>query len=41
MRPEGWVFMGISWSMILGLLLFSLVRTLKTRDNQKQNRDIN
>jgi Na+/melibiose symporter-like transporter len=39
MRPEGWLFMIISWSAILALFLFSMVRTLKEKDNKEQNRN--
>jgi Na+/melibiose symporter-like transporter len=39
MRPEGWLFMIISWSVILALFLFSMVRTLKEKDSKEKNRD--
>jgi hypothetical protein len=29
----GWIFMGASWLLILGLFAFSLVRTLRQKGN--------
>jgi len=34
MRIEGWIFLGISWGVILGLFVFSLIRTLREKDSQ-------
>jgi len=31
MRPGGWLFMGLSWGLILLLFVFSLIRTLRGR----------
>jgi hypothetical protein len=38
MRFDGWIFMILSWSVILALFAFSMVRTLrgKRRDNLKE-----
>lgn len=35
MRPDGWVLMIVSWTVIIGLQIFALVRTLqsKTKSN--------
>jgi hypothetical protein len=35
MRPEGWIFMIISWSVILALFFYSLIRTLRSKDSNK------
>jgi hypothetical protein len=32
MRIEGWIFMLASWAVILGLTVFSLIRTLREKD---------
>jgi len=32
MRLSGWIFMGVSWLIILALFLFSLIRTLRGRE---------
>ncbi len=37
MRPSGWLFMAISWFVILVLFLFSMVRTLREKDKEKQD----
>lgn len=37
MRPEGWLFMVIGWSVILALFLFSMSRTLRTKDNRRED----
>lgn len=37
MRPEGWLFMIISWSVILALFIFSMERTLREKDNQNKD----
>lgn len=29
MTIGGWIFMAVSWAVILGLFIFSMVRTLK------------
>jgi hypothetical protein len=29
MTAAGWIFMGLSWGVILGVFAFSLTRTLK------------
>jgi hypothetical protein len=38
MRFDGWIFMAVSWLVILALFAFSMVRTLrgKRRDNLKE-----
>lgn len=37
MRPEGWIFMIISWTAILSVFIFCLIRTLGSKDiNGKQ-----
>jgi preprotein translocase subunit YajC len=36
MRSEGWVFLAVSWSVILLLFLFSMVRTLRQKDKRRQ-----
>jgi hypothetical protein len=39
MTTAGWIFMLISWAVILGLFIFSLFRTLrppKQRKNQQE-----
>jgi hypothetical protein len=33
MRIEGWIFMLASWAVILGLTVFSLIRTLREKDD--------
>jgi len=33
MTPAGWMFMLASWAAILGLFVFALVRTLRSRGN--------
>jgi ABC-type nickel/cobalt efflux system permease component RcnA len=37
MTLGGWIFMLASWGLILGLCVFSLVRTLRAKDNQKHD----
>jgi predicted secreted protein len=37
MRPEGWLFMIISWSVIFALFIFSMERTLREKDNQNKD----
>jgi len=37
MRLDGWLFMIISWSAILALFFFSMVRTLREKDSQNKN----
>jgi hypothetical protein len=32
MKPEGWIFMIVSWSGILGVFVFCLIRTLGSKD---------
>lgn len=32
MTLGGWIFLGASWLLILGLFVFSLVRTLREKD---------
>jgi hypothetical protein len=29
MTTSGWIFMGLSWAVILGLFAFSMARTLR------------
>jgi len=36
MRPEGWIFLCVSWFMILGLFVFSMMRTLRKKDESSQ-----
>lgn len=31
MNREGWIFMAISWTVILGLFVYSMVRTLSPK----------
>jgi len=35
MRLDGWLFMIISWSAILALFFYSLIRTLRSKDSNK------
>jgi len=35
MTLGGWIFMGASWLLILGLSVFGLVRTLRGKDEGK------
>jgi hypothetical protein len=30
---DGWIFLGASWLLILGLAVFCLVRTLRAKDD--------
>lgn len=39
MTPAGWIFMGVSWGVILGLFAFALVRTLTTKGQKTEDRD--
>ncbi len=32
MRPEGWIFLCVSWLIILGLFAFSMMRTLRKKN---------
>jgi hypothetical protein len=38
MRFDGWIFMAVSWSVILALFTYSMVRTLsgKGRNNPRE-----
>ena len=37
MTLGGWIFMLVSWGVILGLCVFSLVRTLRAKDNRPED----
>jgi hypothetical protein len=34
MTRDGWIFMLATWTLILGLFLFSVVRTLLEKDDE-------
>ena len=36
MRISGWIFMLVSWAVILSLFIFSMVRTLKGGDGEQE-----
>jgi hypothetical protein len=35
MRFDGWIFMAVSWLVILSLFFYSLIRTLRSKDSSK------
>jgi hypothetical protein len=35
MTTGGWIFLAASWGLILGLFIFSLVRTLRAKDDKQ------
>jgi hypothetical protein len=37
MRPEGWIFIAISWGAILSLFAYCMVRILQQKNNKDQN----
>ncbi|MCI0498336.1 MAG: hypothetical protein L0Y36_01460 [Planctomycetales bacterium] len=38
MTISGWIFMLISWAVILGLFIFSMVRTLRPGDKSPNHK---
>lgn len=37
MRLEGWIFLVVSWSGILGVFVFCLIRTLGSKNSGGKN----
>jgi hypothetical protein len=37
MTLSGWIFLSVSWLTILSLFVFSLSRTLRSKDNNSKN----
>ena len=35
MTLGGWIFMGASWAVILGVFLYSLIRSLRQKDQSE------
>jgi hypothetical protein len=36
MTLAGWLFLSVSWLVILGLFTFSLIRTLRSKDDNSK-----
>jgi preprotein translocase subunit YajC len=36
MQSEGWIFLCVSWLIILGLFAFSMMRTLRKKNESAQ-----
>lgn len=39
MKMAGWIFMLLSWGVILGLFVYSMVRTLRPRKPEDGSRE--
>lgn len=40
MKLAGWIFMLVSWAVIIGLFIFCMIRTLRTpKQNENQSSD--
>jgi len=40
MTIAGWIFMSVSWTVILGLFGFCMTRTLRPRKNKSNNAEL-
>ncbi len=38
MTISGWIFMIVSWAALLGLFIFSMYRTLRSKDQSSSKR---
>ena len=39
MKISGWIFLAISWLVILGMFVYSMVRTLREKDQDAETKE--